>query len=201
MTIKVTVTGQDAQAAAQMQAVLNSILGSGQDDDQAEIAHDNQAGNAPDDDVHELTNAPVGYSLLGRHPNLDIALYEHASESSTLTLLGGVVTTLPGMTPEELFDFTLESDSLVELGDNLIAYTKSQLEEKDAENSKYMGIYHEFKESGFHLWAIYDLELCRHVFGDNYDYWLNGMTTNYQFIDYKDSREDFMDFIPDEDAD
>lgn len=186
MTIKVTVSGQDAQAAAQIQAMLNAILSAGQDDTQAEIELDNQAGNAPENDVEPLTNTPVGYVLVERHPTMNIALYEHRTEAHALTLINGVVATLPNMSPEELFDLVTEADSEEELEAKLNA-VQEQLE---SEAFQFLGGYRLTDDGEYVLWAIYDLRQAKEEFGDDYLTWFKGVCEFHDEIALSDDQED-----------
>lgn len=143
-------SGRDGIGAPLAAALFEAIIAAGQEAGRQAAEEDTQAGNAPENDVEPLTNAPVGYVLVERHPTMNIALYEHRTEAHALTLIDGVVATLPGMTPDELYDLVTEVDTPEELEAKLAAMSED-VSAKDATNSKFMGLYHEFKEGGYHL--------------------------------------------------
>lgn len=195
MTIKVTVSGQDAQAAAQIQAMLNAILSAGQDDTQAEIELDNQAGNAPENDVEPLTNAPVGYVLVERHPTMNIALYEHRTEAHALTLIDGVVATLPNMSPEELFDLVVEAKNADELNAKLEAM---QEESDDDGELRYVAGYQRNEYGHYDLLAVYNLEQAKETFGEKFEAWLEVTGSFHDAILFASELDEVEEFTTNE---
>lgn len=177
-----------------LQAVIAGLAKSvGQGDDASEIRVHVQAADAPVIDIEALTNEPIGYKLLERHPYLDVALYEHLTQSSTLVLIQGVVASAPDLTAEELFDFLVEHDSYDEMEKALANHAASAVTGTDC---RFMALYRPMPNGEKLLWTIVDLVQVQAMFGNEYQDWYDDVTGEFAgAIVFSDDRHDFDDVL------
>lgn len=179
-------SGRDGIGAPLAAALFEAIIAAGQEAGRQAAEEEIQADNAPENKVEPLTNAPVGYVLLERHPTMNIALYEHRTEAHALTLIDGVVASLPNMSPEELFDLVTEAGSQEELEAKLNAIQ----EKLESEEFQFLGGYRLTDDGEYVLWAIYDLHQAKEALGDNYLTWFKGVCEFHDEIALSDDQED-----------
>lgn len=193
-----TLVGRPSLSDLLFQAMIAAGQEAGRQAAEAEL----QAAEA-DDAQEELTNEPIGYKLLSRHPTLDIALYAQESGSTMLLLVEGNVIQFPDENPDVTFSrFTALSeyesvyaiiDAVYPDGDEdeVVWADKNTGGSHGLENeADFMGAYRKGADGVVRLWTIYDLNVTREALNpEQLAAWVKGLQESAIAVAFSNNKE------------
>lgn len=141
--------------------------------------------------VDTLTNAPIGYDIVERHPTEDFALYARQMGTGGVEyaiIIGGMLVA----SDNPVADFnTMRHFNQDQLVERLNKIKNNEPIEAPDTKKRFVGVYRKLaypgEEEKLHLWAIYNTALVK----VDYKSWLDMLKGAYPCVIAKDAREEF----------
>lgn len=184
--------------------LFQAMIAAGQEAGRQAAEAESQAAEAGelDDAQEELTNEPIGYKLLSRHPTLDIALYTQESGSTKLLLVEGSVIQFPDESPDvtfSRFSALSEYESVYAVidavypddEDDVVWADKNTGGSHGMENeADFMGAYRKGADGVVRLWTIYDLNVTREALNpEQFTAWAKGLQESTIAVAFTNNKE------------